>query len=67
MPAALLTDLGTPNGVVRREEGGYLTWLFERMGTHRNRFGMAAKDLTPAAYKSAGCPGEIDAKLHTGA
>lgn len=34
----------------------YLTWLFERRGTHRARFGMRARDLTPAAYKAAGCP-----------
>jgi transposase len=45
----------------------YFTWLFERMGTHRKRFGMAAKDLTPAAYKAAGCPGSLDAKLRTAA
>lgn len=31
----------------------YLTWLFERRGTHRRRFGMSAKTLTPAAYKAA--------------
>jgi len=37
----------------------YFTWLFERRGTHRARFGMAPKDLTPAAYKAAGCPGSM--------
>ena len=37
----------------------YLTWLFERRGTHRARFGMAARELTPAAYKAAGCPGSL--------
>jgi transposase len=37
----------------------YFTWLFERRGTHRARFKMAAKDLTPAAYKAAGCPGAM--------
>lgn len=35
----------------------YLTWMLERRGTHRSRFGMCARDLTPAAYKAAGCPG----------
>jgi transposase/uncharacterized coiled-coil protein SlyX len=35
----------------------YLTWLFERRGTHRACFGMSAKELTPAAYKAAGRPG----------
>jgi hypothetical protein len=29
----------------------YLTWVFERRGTHRERFGLAAAELTPAAYK----------------
>jgi len=37
----------------------YLTWMFERRGTHKARFGMRAKDLTPAAYKTAGCPGSL--------
>jgi transposase len=37
----------------------YLTWLFERRGTWRARFGMAAEDLTPAAYLAAGCPGSL--------
>ena len=37
----------------------YLTWLFERRGTHRARFGLSAKELTPAAYKAAGCPGSL--------
>ena len=29
----------------------YLTWLFERRGTWKKRFGMSIADLTPAAYK----------------
>jgi hypothetical protein len=29
----------------------YLTWAFERRGTHRRQFGMRAAELTPAAYK----------------
>jgi transposase len=37
----------------------YLTWLFERRGTHCDRFGMSARELTPAAYKAAGCPGAL--------
>ena len=39
----------------------YLTWLFERRGTHRARFGMSAAELTPMAYRSAGCPGAVQA------
>lgn len=41
----------------------YLTWMFERRGTHRRHFGVPAKDLTPAAYKAAGCPGALTETL----
>lgn len=41
----------------------YLTWLFEHRGTHRDRFAMSARELTPAAYKAAGCPGAMAASL----
>jgi hypothetical protein len=36
-----------------------LTWMFERRGTHNARFGLSARQLTPAAYKAAGCPGSL--------
>jgi transposase len=39
----------------------YLTWVFERRGSHRARFGVSARALTPAAYKAAGCPGALTA------
>lgn len=29
----------------------YLTWLFERRGTHRLKFGLTAAELTPMAYR----------------
>ncbi len=29
----------------------YLTWMFERRGTRRQEYGLAAAQLTPAAYK----------------
>ena len=54
-------------GVVRtaQKQGldvqAYLTWMFERRGTHRAQFGMRAKDLTPAAWRAAGCPGAMTA------
>lgn len=41
----------------------YLTWMFERRGTHRQHFGLSAAQLTPAAYKAAGCPGAITERL----
>ena len=31
----------------------YLTWAFERRGTHRAEFGAPASQLTPAAYKQS--------------
>ena len=30
----------------------YLTWAFERLGTHRDHFGLAAEQMTPAAFKA---------------
>lgn len=29
----------------------YLTWAFERLGTHRDVFGLSLEDMTPAAFK----------------
>ncbi len=29
----------------------YLTWAFERLGTHRDVFGLDLPDMTPAAFK----------------
>ena len=29
----------------------YLTWMFERRGTDRERFGLCPSELTPAAYE----------------
>lgn len=39
----------------------YLTWLFERRGSHRKHFGMSAAELTPMAYRDQGCPGAVAA------
>ena len=30
----------------------YLTWAFERLGTHRDFFGLTAEQMTPAAFKA---------------
>lgn len=30
----------------------YLTWLFDRRGTHRDGFGLSAAELTPMAYRA---------------
>lgn len=34
----------------------YATWAFERLGTHRGRFGLTAAELTPAAFLKARSP-----------
>jgi hypothetical protein len=31
----------------------YLAWAFERLGTHRDVFGLALEQMTPAAFKAA--------------
>lgn len=33
--------------------GAYLAWAFERLGTHREHFGLAIEQMTPAAFKAA--------------
>lgn len=38
--------------VIRVPTQAYLTWAFERLGTHRDFFGLAAAQLTPAAFKA---------------
>lgn len=37
----------------------YLGWAFTRLGTHRDIYGLAAADLTPAAYARARASPEI--------
>jgi transposase len=39
----------------------YLTWVFERRGSHRKRFAMPAAELTPMAFRALGCPGAVRA------
>ena len=31
----------------------YLTWAFERLGTHREHFGLTLEQMTPAAFKAS--------------
>ncbi len=33
----------------------YLTWAFERLGTHRNVFALPLDAMTPAAFKKTTC------------
>ena len=39
----------------------YLTWMFERRGSHRKEFGMTAAELTPAAYRDLGRSADLAA------
>lgn len=34
----------------------YLAWAFERLGTHRDVFGLELEAMTPAAFKRARSP-----------
>jgi len=34
----------------------YLIWLFERRGSHKQRFGLSAEELTPMAYRAQATP-----------
>ena len=31
----------------------YLSWAFDRLGTHRDVYGLALEDITPAAFKDS--------------
>ena len=31
----------------------YLSWAFDRLGTHRDDFGLALEDITPTAFKDS--------------
>lgn len=31
----------------------YLAWAFDRLGTHREQFGLELEQITPAAFKAA--------------
>ena len=39
---------GEPQGVHAQ---AYLTWAFERLGTHRDLFALPLEQITPAAFK----------------
>ncbi|MBC7173565.1 MAG: transposase [Polyangiaceae bacterium] len=39
---------------IRVPSEAYLAWAFERLGTHRDVFGLGLDEITPAAFKRAG-------------
>ncbi len=52
--AAVLLGIAATCRALAIDTIAYLTWAFERLGTHREDFGsLPASSLTPAAYKAA--------------
>ncbi len=51
--AAILLGIGATARNLGVDVEKYLAWAFERRGTWRHKFGLAAAELTPAAYKRA--------------
>ena len=51
--AAVLLGIVATCRAIDVDPRGYLTWAFERRGTHKARFGLSAEQTTPAAYKAA--------------
>jgi transposase len=52
--AATLLGIAATCRALGVDTQAYLTWAFDRLGTHRALFGLAAADLTPAAFARAG-------------
>lgn len=51
--AAVLLGIVATSRAIGLDPRGYMTWAFERRGTHKARFGLTAEQTTPAAYKAA--------------
>ena len=49
--ACVLLGIVATCRAVRVPVRAYLTWAFERLGTHRDLFGLDLADMTPAAFK----------------
>jgi hypothetical protein len=43
----------SPPVALRAPVQAYLAWAFERLGTHRDVFGLQLEDVTPAAFKKS--------------
>jgi len=51
--ACVLLGIVATCRAVRVPVQAYLAWAFERLGTHRDAFGLALDEMTPAAFKIA--------------
>lgn len=49
--ACVLLGIVATCRAVRVPAQAYLAWAFDRIGTHRDVFGLALEDMTPAAFK----------------
>lgn len=49
--AAVLLGIAATCRAIGVDSLAYMTWAFERLGTHREHFGKDIADLTPAAFK----------------
>ena len=50
--AAVLLGIVTTCRAIQVPVQAYFTWAFERLGTHREHFGLALEEMTPAAFKA---------------
>lgn len=51
--ACVLLGIVATCRAIRVPVQAYLAWAFERLGTHRDQFGLALEEITPAAFKVA--------------
>jgi hypothetical protein len=51
--AAVLLGIVATCRRLKLDVEAYLTWVFVRVGTHRNKYDLTAAELTPAAYLRA--------------
>ncbi len=63
MVVQLHAKCGARGGPDRRGDGSNGAWP---RGAGGARDGLKAKQLTPAAYKAAGCPGAVVARVQAG-
>ena len=54
--AAVLLGIAATCRAIAVDPLAYMTWAFERLGTHREVFGLSAAELTPAAFKRITVP-----------
>lgn len=56
--AAVLLGIAATCRALSVDPLAYMAWAFERLGTHRDVFGLAVAELTPAAFLRSAPPGD---------